>query len=74
MLDADVAIWLRVRSKADAAHLTQGSIEEMRAHFAEQPKPYPDPTKRVDDHLIPGPGGDLRCGSTPIRIAMIFQW
>lgn len=61
MLDPDVAALLR--SLPPERPLSERTAEGARADFDAAPKPPPDPVPRVEDHVVPGPAGDV-----PVRL------
>ncbi len=62
-LDPDVAELLATMAALDAPALSDGTVAEARANYDLAPKPERDPLPRVEDRVIPGPGGDI-----PVRI------
>ena len=39
--------------------MSEGTVAEARANYDGAPKPTGDPLPRVEDHMIPGPSGDI---------------
>ncbi|MEO1061042.1 MAG: alpha/beta hydrolase [Actinomycetota bacterium] len=62
-LHDDVAEVLRALDAIGAPALGDGTPEEARANYDAAPKPDADPLVRVEDHVLPGPAGDL-----PVRV------
>jgi len=52
-VDADIAVMLA------AAKAAGGTPEQARANYLRAPKPAGDTLARAEDHVIPGPTGDI---------------
>ncbi len=55
----DVAAVLDALAALDVPPLSAGTPEQARANYARAPKPTGDAMHRVEDHMLPGPAGDL---------------
>ncbi len=58
-LDPDVAELLETLAAVDAPALSDGGVSEARTNYDAAPKPDADPLARVEDRVLPGPGGDI---------------
>jgi acetyl esterase len=58
-VDADIAAMLTAAKAAGVPPLSQGTPEQARANYSRAPKPAADALARVEDHVIPGPAGDI---------------
>lgn len=62
-LDRDVAQMLATLEALQAPALSDGTITDARANYSSAPKPEGDQLVRVEDHVVPGPAGDI-----PVRL------
>jgi acetyl esterase len=62
-LDRDVADMLAALATVQAPALSDGTIAQARSNYDGAPKPTGDPLARVEDHVVPGPDGDI-----PVRL------
>lgn len=58
-LDPDVADLLAALAVLDAPALSEGTVADARANYDLAPKPSADRLLRVEDRVLPGPGGDI---------------
>lgn len=54
---------LAMLEASNAPALSEGTIAEARNNYVSAPKPVGDPLVRVEDHVVPGPAGEI-----PVRL------